>query len=129
MRSTSRLCKRVLRMVSALRACALQTVSHWFLCMLWMMSCRFTCVWLMPRRDVLGGRSGDTWLPGEFLAPSSWRRRSSGRTGRRRPERSGGVNKSHEYSNTLVLKKQKTNKPTRGLKLILNCSGLKLLLA
>lgn len=53
----------------------------------------------MPGWDVREGRNGDTWLPGEFLAPSSWRRRSSARTGMRKPEQSGGVNKSHEYSN------------------------------
>lgn len=103
-RSTSRLCNRVLRIMSALRACALQTVSHWFVCMLRTMSRRFTCACLMLRRGAPVGRNGDTWLPAEFLAPSSWRRRSSGRTGRKRPKQSEGVKKSREYPNTCVLK-------------------------
>lgn len=94
--STSPLCKRVLRTLSGSRGCALQTVSHWFVCTRRTTSRRFTCVWLMLRRGAPVGRNGDTWLPGEFLAPSSWRRRSSGRTGRKRPKRSEGVNKSEE---------------------------------
>lgn len=105
-RSTSGWCWRVPRTVSAPRARALQAVSHWSLRMPGMMSCRFTCVRLMPRPGVPQGRSGGTWLPGEFLAPSSWRRRSSGRTGRTRPERSGGGNKSREYSSTHEKKTQ-----------------------
>lgn len=51
----------------------------------------------MPGWDVLEGRSGDTWLPGEFLAPLSWRRHSSARTGMRTPEQSEEVNESYAY--------------------------------
>lgn len=84
-------------MMSALCACVLQMVSHWFPCFLWMMSFRFTCVWVMPGWDVLEGRSDDTWLQGEFLAPSSWRRHSSARNEMKMPEHSEEVNKSYAY--------------------------------
>lgn len=70
-------------------------VSHWFPCVVWMVSCRFTCVCLMTGWDVLEGRSGGTWPPGEFLAPLSWKRHSSARTGMRMPEHSEKVNKSN----------------------------------
>lgn len=81
-------------MMSALCAYVLQTVSHWFPRFLLMLSCRFTCVWMMPGWDARECRSGDTWLPGEFLAPSSWRRRSSARNGMRMPAHSKEVSKS-----------------------------------
>lgn len=79
---------------SAPRASVLQTVSHWFGSFPPTLSCRLTCVWMMPGWDAREWRSGGTWLPGEFLAPSSWRHRSSGQNGMRTPVHSGGVNKS-----------------------------------
>lgn len=100
----SNLCNRVLWTVSCLCACVLQIVSHWSSCILWMMSCRFTCAWAVTGWDVLWGRSGGTWLPGEFLAPSSWRRHSSARTGMRRPEHSEEVNKSNLRQSVWALK-------------------------
>ena len=88
---TSYLCNCGLWMMSCLCACTLQMVSHWFPCDLWMMSCCFTCVWVMTGWDVQEGRIGGTWLPGEFLAPLSWRHHSSAQTGRRMPGHSEDV--------------------------------------
>lgn len=81
-------------MMSALCAYVLQMVSHWFQSFLWMLSCPFTCVWMMPGWDAQECRSGGTWLPGEFLAPSSSRHRSSARNGMRMPAHSEEVHKS-----------------------------------
>lgn len=61
----------VLWMMSTLCAYVLQMVSHWFPRFVLMLSCRFTWVWMMPGWDAQECRNGDTWLPGEFLAPSS----------------------------------------------------------
>lgn len=81
----------VLWVVSCLCACVLRIVSHWFPCVLLIVSCRFTCVWLMTGWDVLEGRSGGTWLPGEFLAPLSWKRHSNAQIGKKRPGHSEKV--------------------------------------
>lgn len=83
----------VLWMTSASSACALQMVSHWLGSFLPMLSCRLTCVWMMPGWDARGRRSGGTWLPGEFLAPLSWRHRSSAQNGMRMPVHSEEGNK------------------------------------
>lgn len=49
----------------------------------------------MPGWDAQKGKSGDTWLPGGFLAPSSWRHHSSARNVMRMLARSEEVNKSY----------------------------------
>lgn len=49
-----------------------------------------THAWPTTPQNAPEGRTRGTWLPGEFLAPSSWRRRSSVRIWTRTPGRSAG---------------------------------------
>lgn len=47
----------------------------------------------MPGLGAQEGKSGDTWLSGEYLAPSSLRRHSSVQTGMKMPKHSVNVKK------------------------------------